>query len=211
MNNKIRLVLVVLLLAAFGYLGYVNWPRPKEISYTVAKPKWEIKTSSYTTTIQVDGKPREVTIEVPNKTVYYISEHKTRKVPLSWLDYLKGCVIGVGLLYIAALMVILLGALYRDKKAGGKSTASTRDTQARVDKMTAFAMGLVVGFMSTGQLKVPTTVTAKEQVEPFTDPIPQADEFTGEPVNGSAPMQKDEQTPAVVDPGTPTFTPNPRK
>jgi hypothetical protein len=197
MANKLRLALGVLLLFAFGYLGYVNLPRVRQRFYTVTKMTFREVIKPFTTTIMIDGQPREVTVQVPyTEYVPSADQAHTRDILPTAEEYFRFGIICLGTVAVFWYIAIVMLDLHRIKKAGGKSTASSRDTEKRADKIVTFVFGLILGFVGAGGelVKKPTSPPADETPGPYTLEAPRPDK-------ASLP------TPAP----SPTFDPTPAK
>src|SRR5439155_18350904 len=130
----------------------------------------EHRTKDYKTTILVDGKPREVTVPVPETIYVAVPEQHTIAILPTIKDFFQFGIIVLAVLFGFYYAWIVLSALHRDKKAGGRPTATTRDTAKRADKVFTFLVGLIVGFMGAGGYKAKSPIpppSTNEQIDQY--------------------------------------------
>lgn len=147
MKAILSTLLVFLCLLGGIYVTFVQFPSERKQTYVTQKPVHEQRLREQTFQVEIDGRLRDVTVPMPYTVTKMAPETHERTVYPTKNEWLIFIARVIGLSIICYYTFPLITILLRDKWSNQKRTATTRDTEQRVDGMIRFVVGVIMGFV----------------------------------------------------------------
>jgi hypothetical protein len=170
------IILAFLVFAGLCYSAYQHFPRTITVTYTVTHMVPEQRTRIEKHTVIVDGKSVEVDVPITetfsSPPVFEQKERQIHPTPIQQLQFY--CLAGVAVIF-GIYVLVVIGLFARDKITRQASSVDTRDTRHRMDGVSAFCVGILVGLIGGHGIESQPMYSDAPQENAIGEPVPTLD------------------------------------